>query len=198
MPVSRAAAPLALCLALACATPGGAGPGSGGLTVNRERGADFYVAQDGAFVPAAVVEGTLVFQLKARPFQIGTSSHQMNVCLTQVPAPEIRSDPKGFKASCLSGPMQAATEPDGAELFVYGGRKWSDGNTALQPGSFRRAEPLPGYAHAYQVNGLIFVEDDKLSLASFRGTLHGHVVVYRQSERRPQDVMPVRLVFGAP
>jgi len=192
MPVSRAAAPLTLCLVLACATPGAgpapasAGAGSAGLTANRAHGADFYVTQDGAFAPAAVVDGTLVFQLKARPFQIGTNSRQMNICLTQVPAPEIRTDPKGFKASCLSGAMQAAIEPDGAELFVYGGRKWSDGNTVLQPGGFRRAEPLPGYAHAYQVDGLAFVEEEKLTLAAFRGTLHGHVVVYRQPERRPR------------
>lgn len=195
---ARRAAALALCLVLPPAAPAADGPGPAGLTANREGGADFYLAQDGAMVPSAVVDGAIVFQLKARPFQIGTNSHQMNICLTQVPAPEVRSDPKGNKVSCLAGPMQAATEPDGAELFVYGGTKWSDGNSVLQPGSFRRAEPLPGYAHAYQVEALYFVTDEKLTLAAFRGTLHGHVVVYRQPERRPQDVMPIRLVFGAP
>ena len=170
----------------------------GPLTVNRAEGGDLYVAQDGAMVPFAEKDGVLVFQLASRPFQLGTTSHQVNLCLSEVPAPEIRYDPQGFKASCLSGPMQAAREPSAANLVVYPGTRWSDGNVVLQEGSQLAAKPLPGYPRAYQVNALSFVDRKEAELSTFRGTIHGWVVVYHQAERTRRDVMPIQLVFAGP
>ncbi len=168
----------------------------GPLVVNVERGSDFYVAQDGAFAPATLKDGALFMRLRNRPFQIGTNSHQLNICLTQEPAPEIRADPAGHKASCLSGPMQGAMEANSNALLVYSGRAWSDGNTALQDGSTRKAEPLAGYARAYQIDELLFVDQPGMDLARFRGTLFGYIVVYKQDIRRNRDIMPIRLVIG--
>jgi hypothetical protein len=57
--------------------------------------------------------------------------------------PEISTDPKGFKASRLSGPMAGGREPNSDMLLVYSGQKWSDGNTefseetSLKSGSSR-------------------------------------------------------------
>lgn len=170
----------------------------GPLTVNRAEGGDLYVAQDGAMVPFAEKDGVLVFRLASRPFQLGTTSHQVNLCLSELPAPEIRYDPQGFKASCLSGPMQAAREPNAANLVVYPGTRWSDGNVVLQEGSQLSAKPLPGYSRAYQVNALSFLDRKEADLATFQGTIHGWVVVYHQAERTRRDVMPIQLVFGGP
>lgn len=170
----------------------------GPLTVNRPDGGDLYVAQDGTMVPFIEKDGVLVFQLANHPFQIGTSSHQVNLCLSEVPAPEVRYDPQGFKASCLSGPMQAAREPKAANLVVYPGTRWSDGNVVLQEGSQLAAQPLPGYPRAYQVDALTFVDRKEADLANFQGTIHGWVVVYHQPERTRRDVMPIQLVFAGP
>jgi hypothetical protein len=193
---------VALAALSACATAGGPGGGPaavepyGPLTVNQKSGGDFYVTQDGAFAPATVKDGAILIQLRNRPFQIGTSSHQLNICLTLEPAPEVRSDPQGHEASCLSGPMQGALEPNSAELLVYGGKKWSDGNTVLQDGTGRRTQPLAGYARAYQIDELLFTTQPKMNLASFRGTLYGWIVVYKEHVRRNRDIMPIRLVVG--
>jgi len=170
----------------------------GPLTVNRAGGGDLYVAQDGAMVPFAERDGVLVFQLASRPFQVGTSSHQVNLCLSEAPAPEVRYDPQGFKASCLSGPMQAAREANAANLVVHSGTRWSDGNVVLQEGSQLAAKPLPGYPRAYQVNALVFTDRKEADLAAFQGTIHGWVVVYHQAERTRRDVMPIQLVFAGP
>lgn len=168
----------------------------GPLVVQTAGGGDLYVAQDGALVPHVQRDGVLVFQLANRPFEIGTGSHQVNLCLTEVPAPELRIDPAGNKASCLSGPMQAAREAGSAELYVYSGKKWSDGNVVLQEGAHRAATPLPGWSRAYQVTSLVFVDHEGAGLATFRGTLHGWVAVYHGSERRNRDIMPIQLVFA--
>lgn len=170
--------------------------GYGPLVVNAEGGGDLYVAQDGAFAPASYLDGAIVIRLKNRPFQIGTRVQQMNICLNQQPAPEMRTDPRGFKASCLSGPMQGAMEPNSNELLVFSGKTWSDGNTVLMDGATRKAPPLPGYARAYQIDDLVFVADSGMNLARFRGTLHGYVVVYRERTRRNRDIMPIRLIIG--
>lgn len=170
--------------------------GYGPLVVNAEGRGDFYVAQDGAFAPVSFTDGAIIIRLKNRPFQIGTSVAQMNICLTQQPAPEIRTDPGGYKASCLSGPLQAAMEPNSNALFVYSGKSWSDGNTALMDDTLRKATPLPGYARAYQIDELLFVDQPGMNLARFRGTLHGYIVVYREHIRRNRDIMPIRLAIG--
>jgi len=199
MPIRRLPAALLLAGALlsACATvPDEAGLPYGPLRVNQAGGGDLYLAQDGALVPVEVTAEALTFRLKNRPFQIGTSSPQLNVCLTLAPAPEVRADPGGFRASCLSFAMQGAVERDADYLLVYSGTEWSDGNTALQAGHNRAAAPLPGYAHAYQIGNLLCPASPGVSLSRFRGTLHGYVAVHKGAPLRKQDVMPIRLVFG--
>jgi hypothetical protein len=167
----------------------------GPLSFNK-RGADFYFAQDGEFVPTAPgQDGAIEVRLKRAPFQVGYNGHQLNITLAQAPIQEISTDPKGFKASRLSGPMTGAREPDSDVLLVYPGTDWSDGNTEFSDATSRKAKPERGFRHAYQVNTLLFTADDTLSIAGFTGTLHGYIVVYRQHERRNQDIMPVRLIF---
>lgn len=183
-------------LAACAAVPDDAAMPYGPLAVNRPEGADFYVAQDGAFVPVEVTAEALTFRLANRPFQIGTNSPQLNVCLTLAPAPEVRADPGGFRASCLSFAMQGAVERNADYLLVYTGTEWSDGNTALQAGHNQAATPLPGYAHAYQIANLLAPASPGVSLSRFRGTLHGYLAVHRGPQLRKQDVMPIRLVFG--
>ena len=177
-----------------CATtPPAAYPGYGPLSFNRTGGADFYFAQDGRFAPARLTDGTIEIDLRPSSFQIGYNGEQLNICLAQIPGPEIRSDPQGYKASCLAGPMSGAHAADA--LLVYGGRKWSDGNTELSDAVSKKTEPLPGYRLAYQVDELTFVAAPDLTLQSFRGTLYGYIVVYKQHRRMNRDIMPIRLVF---
>jgi len=197
----RSPSPAALLLAgvllSGCAAvPDDAGAPYGPLLVNRPGGADLYVAQDGAFVPAEVTTEAITFRLKNRPFQVGTSSPQLNVCLTLAPAPEVRADPGGFRASCLSFAKQGAVERSADYLLVYSGTEWSDGNTALQAGHNLAAAPLPGYAHAYQIANLLCPSSPGVTLSRFRGTLHGFVGVHRGPQLRRQDIMPIRLVFA--
>ena len=170
------------------------GPTYGPLTFNRE-GADFYVAQDGSFTPASVVDGSIVIHLHPRSFQIGYNGEQMNLCLAQSSFPEIRPDPHGYKASCLSGPFSGAREPDSDVLLVYGGHKWSDGNTEFSDETSMKATPMKGFQFAYRVNQLLFVEARDIALSTFKGTLYGYIVVYKQHERSNKDIMPIQLMF---
>lgn len=103
----------------------------GPLVFNRGGSGDFYVAQNGRFVPAEFRDGAIQIHLRSAPFQIGYNGRQLNICLAEVNFPEIRPDPKGYKASCLSGPFTGARPPHSAALLVYSGSKWSDGNTEL-------------------------------------------------------------------
>jgi len=199
MPLRPPSAALLLAGAVlsACATlPDEAGLPYGPLSVNREGGGDLYVAQDGALAPVEVTAEAITVRLKNRPFQIGTSSPQVNVCLTLVPAPEVRADPGGFRASCLSFAMQGATERNADYLLVFPGTEWNDGNTGLQAGQSLAAEPRPGYAHAYQIGNLLCPSSPGVSLSRFRGTLYGYVAVHKGPRLRKQDIMPIRLVFG--
>ncbi len=170
------------------------GPIYGPLTFNSE-GADFYVAQDGKFAPASVVDGTIEIHLRPGSFQIGYNGEQMNICLAQSPFPEVKTDPKGYKASCLSGPFSGAREPNSDALLVYGGHKWSDGNTELSDTTSMKATPMKGFRFAYQVNQLYFVEARDMTLSSFKGMLYGYIVVYKQHVRSNKDIMPIHLIF---
>lgn len=185
-------------LAIGAATVGIAGEADnpyGPLAFNK-RGADFYIAQDNSFVPAELAaDGAIVFHLRNAPFQIGYNGFQLNLSLAQIPIAEIVEDKTGYKASRLSGPLAGAREPDSDELLVYGGTEWSDGNTEFSDATSRKASPMKGFKHAHQVNALAFVEDEKASLADFKGTLYGYVLVYRKHERRNRDIMPVRFMF---
>lgn len=104
---------LVIVLLAACSSPGpgtGAAPagGYGPLSFNRA-GADFYLAQGGRFVPAALAaDGAIEFRLRSAPFQLGYNGLQANLALAQVPISETSTDPKGFKASRLSGPLAGA------------------------------------------------------------------------------------------
>ena len=124
-------------LLLSCATThtdsGGTGQiGSyGPLLFNRAGGGDFYVAQDGRFVPAGFRDGAIEIHLHGAPFQIGFNGEQLNVCLAQIDFPEVRPDPKGYRASCLSGPFAGARPAHSDALLVYSGSKWSDGNIEI-------------------------------------------------------------------
>lgn len=191
-PARTTLAAIAVATLASCAGAGGYGP----LKVNLDAGADFYVAQDGALVPVEVTPEAITIRLANRPFEIGTNAEQMNLCLTQVPAPEIQADPQGNRASCLAGPFQAAKDPDSAELFVFSGKSWSDGNNLFQEGAHRSATPRAGYARAYQVKDLLFIDARNTKFATFSGTLYGYIVVYREHVRRSRDIMPIRLVFG--
>ena len=132
-----AACLVASLLLSSCATTqtGGGGVGQvdsyGPLVFNRGGSGDFYVAQNGRFVPAEFRDGAIQIHLRSAPFQIGYNGRQLNICLAEVNFPEIRPDPKGYKASCLSGPFTGARPPHSAALLVYSGSKWSDGNTEL-------------------------------------------------------------------
>lgn len=169
-------------------------PVYGPLTYNR-KGSDFYIAQDGKFAPAIVSDGIIEIHLHPSSFQIGYNGEQMNLCLAQSPFPETRADPTGHKASCLSGPFTGAREKNSDAVLVYGGRKWSDGNTELSDATSMKASPMEGFQFAYQVNQLQFVEARDMTLSHFKGTLYGYIVVYKQHERSNKDIMPIRLVF---
>lgn len=171
------------------------GPVYGPLAYNRE-GSDFYIAQNGKFAPASVFDGAIEIHLHPSSFQIGYNGEQMNVCLAQSPFPEIRADPSGYKASCLSGPLTGAREPHSDAVLVYGGHKWSDGNTELSDATSMKAIPMEGFRSAYQVNRLQFVEARDMNLSHFKGTLYGYIVVHKQQhERSNKDIMPIRLIF---
>ena len=197
----RAAAIAASLLLSSCATThpeeGGTGQiGSyGPLIFNRSGSGDFYIAQKGHFVPAQFRDGAIEIHLHNAPFQIGYNGEQLNICLAEANFPEIRPDPKGFKASCLSGPMTGARPPHSAALLVYSGTKWSDGNTELSDNTSLAAKPMKGYRAAYQINSLLFISSPESNLGHFKGTLYGYLVVYRQHERRNQDIMPIRMIF---
>ena len=170
-------------------------PDYGPLTYNTP-GADFYFAQDGKMVPVEQAsDGVLVVHLSSRPFQLGYNGRQMNLALAQVPIEEVSTDPQGYKASRLSGPMSGGREENSDALLVYGGRSWSDGNTEFSDDTSRKAPAMEGFAHSYVVNVVDFLADEKLTLATFKGTLYGYIVVYKQPERVKRDIMPVRLVF---
>ena len=169
-------------------------PAYGPLAFNSE-GADFYIAQNGKFAPAAVSDGTIEIHLHPSAFQIGYNGEQLNLCLAQSPFPEIQADPKGFKASCLSGPFTGAREPNSDSLLVYGGRKWSDGNNELSDETSMKATPMKGFRFAYQVNQLFFLEARDKTLSGFKGTLYGYIAVYKQPARSNKDIMPVHLIF---
>jgi hypothetical protein len=169
-------------------------PNYGPLTFNRD-GADFYFAQDGKFAPASVNDGTIEIHLHASSFQIGYNGRQMNICLAPIPFEEVRADPTGYKASCLSGAMSGARAPHSDALLVYSGSKWNDGNSALTDETSMKATPMKGFKSAYQVNQLLFVQAPDKSLGSFRGTLYGYIVVYKQGERSNKDIMPIHLIL---
>lgn len=157
--------------------------------------ADFYVAQNGKFAPASVSDGAIVFRLHPNSFQVGYNGEQMNVCLAQSPFPEIQADPSGYKASCLAGPFTGAREPNSDALLVYGGHKWSDGNTEFSDTTSMKTTPMKGFRFGYQVNQLQFVEARDMTLTRFKGTLYGYIIVYKQHERNTKDIMPIRLIF---
>lgn len=199
---ARLVASMSLILFLAgCATAIGiqsrpAKDGYGPLTFNRS-GGDFYFSQDGKYAATELApDGVIEVHLKASPFQVGYNGGQMNMALAQVPAAEMSTDPTGYKASRLSGAMTGARAPDSDRLLVYGGTKWSDeGNTEFSDATSRKASPMPGYRHAYQVNNVDFVADSTLNVNDFHGTVYGFIVVYKQRERLDRDIMPLRLVF---
>lgn len=166
----------------------------GPLTFNSE-GADFYVAQDGKFAPASVSNGTIAIHLHSSSFQIGYNGEQMNVCLAQSPFPEIKADPSGYKASCLSGALTGARDPNSDALLVYGGHKWNDGNTEFSDATSMKTIPMRGFRFAYQVNQLQFVEARDMTLSRFKGMLYGYIAVYKQHARSNKDIMPIHLIF---
>jgi hypothetical protein len=167
----------------------------GPLTFNGINGADFYVTQNGKFAPASISDGTIEIHLHPGRFQIGYNGEQLNICLAQSPFPEIRADPHGYKASCLSGPMAGAREPNSDALLVYSGNKWSDGNTEFSDATSMKAAPVQGYRFAYQVNQLQFTDAPDMTLSRFKGTLYGYIVVYKQHVRSNKDIMPIHLIF---
>jgi hypothetical protein len=169
-------------------------PNYGPLTFNSD-GADFYFAQDGKFALASVNDGTIEIHLHGSSFQIGYNGEQMNICLAPIPFEEVRADPTGYKASCLSGAMSGARAPNSDALPVYTGSKWSDGNSALTDETSMKATPMKGFKSAYQVNQLLFVQAPDKSLGSFRGTLYGYIAVYKQGERSNKDIMPIHLIL---
>lgn len=166
----------------------------GPLTFNRA-GADFYFSQDGKFAPAALTDGMIEIHLHPRSFQIGYNGEQMNICLAQVPFPEVRTDPTGYRASCLSGAMSGARAPNSDALLVYSGKEWSDGNSALMDATSLKAAPMKGFKIAYQVNRLQFVANPTMSLSGYKGTLYGYIIVYVQPERNNRGIMPIKLIF---
>ena len=58
------------------------------------------------------------------------------------------------------------------------------------------AKPIKGYRAAYQINSLLFISTPESKLGQFKGTLYGYLVVYREHERRNQDIMPVHMIFN--
>lgn len=116
------------------------------------------------------------------------------ICLSEVWAPEVQADPKGYKASCLSGAKAGARPPHSDALLVYSGKLWSDGSTTLADETSLATRPLEGYAHAWQIDELLFVQPGK-NLATVHGTLFGYIVVYHHHERSNSKIMPINLVF---
>lgn len=170
--------------------------GYGPLTFNRAR-ADFYFSQGGQFARAELArDGVIEVHLKNAPFQIGYTGRQLNLAMAQIPISEISTDPMGYKASRLSGPMAGGRVPNSDELLVYSGRNWSDGNTDFSDRTSMRTGPMQGFQHAYQVNKIAFLADEHMTLNNFQGMLYGYIVVYKQRERRNRDIMPIRLIFG--
>jgi hypothetical protein len=167
----------------------------GPLTFNSSDGADFYVAQNGKFAPASISNGTIEIHLQPGSFQIGYNGEQLNMCLAQSPFAEVRADPHGYKASCLSGAMTGAREANSDGLLVYSGKKWSDGNTNLSDETSMKAAPIKGYRFAYQVNKLEFVGGEDMPVSRFKGTLYGYIAVYKQDVRSNKDIMPIHLIF---
>jgi hypothetical protein len=188
-------------IVLSCASThtGSGGTGQigsyGPLVFNRAGGGDFYVAQGGRFVPAGFRDGAIEIHLHGSPFQIGFNGEQLNMCLAQADFPEVRPDPKGYRASCLSEPFAGARPAHSDALLVYSGSKWSDGNTEFSDATSLAATRIKGYRAAYQINSLLFVASPQLKLGEFKGTLYGYLVVYRVHERRNQDIMPIRMIF---
>jgi len=170
-------------------------PSYGPLTFNSSDGADFYVAQNGKFAPASITNGIIEIHLQPGSFQIGYNGEQMNMCLAQSPFAEIRTDPRGYKASCLSGAMTGAREANSDGLLVYSGKKWTDGNTEFSDVTSMKAAPIKGYRFAYQVNQLEFVEGEDMPVSRYKGMLYGYIVVYKEQGRRNKDIMPVHLIF---
>jgi hypothetical protein len=169
--------------------------GYGPLTFNRAD-ADFYFSQAGQFARTELSkDGAIEVHLKNAPFQLGYTGRQLNLAMAQTPITEISTDPKGYKASRLSGPMAGGRLPNSDELLVYSGREWSDGNTEFSDSTSMRASPMKGFQHAYQINKLAFVADEHMKLENFKGTLHGYIVVYKQHKRKNRDIMPIRLIF---
>jgi hypothetical protein len=167
----------------------------GPLTFNRV-GSDFYFAQAGQFAPTELSkDGVIEVHLSSAPFQLGYNGRQLNLALAQKPISEISIDPQGFKASRLSGAMTGGREKNSDVLLAYSGTEWSDGNTEFSDGTSMKATPMPGYQYAYQINSIDFVANENLTLGGFKDVLHGFVVVYKQPERRNQDIMPIRLIF---
>jgi hypothetical protein len=192
---------VAACLALVgCATPtstttSARADGYGPLAFNKS-GGDFYFAQDGKFAGTELgSDGAIVVHLKRAPFQIGYNGRQLNIALSQASVPEISTDPHGFKASRLSGPMAGARDPNSDVLLVYTGKLWSDGNTEFSDDTSRKTNPMAGYKHAYLVNQVEFVDDAQMSLQKLHAPVYGYIVVYKQHERMNRDIMPIRLVF---
>ena len=167
----------------------------GPLVFNRTGGGDFYIAQKGRFVPAEFHECAIEIHLHSAPFQIGYNGEQLNICLAEVDFPEVRTDPKGFRASCLSGPLTGARPPHSAALLVYSGKKWNDGNTELSDATSLVAKPMKGYRAAYQINSMLFISTPGFKLGQFKGTLYGYLAVYREHERRNKEIMPIRMIF---
>jgi hypothetical protein len=187
-------------LVTGCASSGGETAKSnvepyGPLTFNRA-GADFYFSQGGQFARTELSKDRVIeVHLKNAPFHIGYNGRQLNLAMAQTPISEISTDPKGFKASRLSGPMAGGRAPNSDELLVYSGREWTDGNTEFSDSTSMRVSPMQGFQHAYQINKTIFVGDEHMTLDNIKGVLYGYIVVYKQPERRNRDIMPIRLIF---
>jgi hypothetical protein len=176
--------------------PASAAPESyGPLAFNVETAGDFYIAQDGQFVKAELVEGVIRFHLRNKPFQIGTNVEQANIALTLKKEDEIGVDGQGFKASHLAGPLTGARSVNSDELFVYGGESWSDGNSELSEGRTRSGVPLFAYKHAYDIRTLTFYHRDDLAFERFKGTLYGFICVYKDHVRKNSFIMPIELDF---
>ena len=61
----------------------------GPLAFNHTGGGDFYVSQNGHFVPAEFRDGAIEIHLHGAPFQIGYNGEQLNLCLAEVNFPEV-------------------------------------------------------------------------------------------------------------
>jgi hypothetical protein len=169
--------------------------GYGPLTFNRA-GADFYFSQNGQYARTELgKDGAIEVHLANAPFQLGYNGEQLNIALAQIPISEMSTDPSGYKASRLSGPMTGARMPNSDVLLVYTGTKWNAGNTEFSDRTSMRATPNPGFHYAYQIDKIDFVADHEKTLDNFKGTVYGYIVVYKQPVRQNRDIMPIRLIF---